>query len=83
MWLEFRRVVFRSRALKDVKVPLLYSILSYYFVCLPLGYFIGHTLNMGPIGIWVGLMLGLVFASILFTYRFNKITTRYIQGKES
>ena len=71
------------RALKDVKVPLLYSILSYYFVCLPLGYFIGHTLNMGPIGIWVGLMLGLVFASILFTYRFNKITTRYIQGKES
>ena len=71
------------RALKDVKVPLLYSILSYYFVCLPLGYFIGYTLNMGPIGIWLGLMLGLVFASILFTYRFNKITTRYIQGKES
>ncbi len=68
------------RALKDVKVPLLYSVLSYYFVCLPLGYFIGHTLNLGPIGVWVGLMLGLLFASILFTYRFNKITKDYLLG---
>lgn len=68
------------RALKDVKIPLYYSILSYYFVCLPLGYFIGHLLNLGPIGVWVGLMLGLFFASALFTYRFNKITTEYILG---
>ena len=68
------------RALKDVKIPLYYSVLSYYFVCLPLGYFIGHTLNLGPIGVWVGLMLGLLFASILFTYRFNKITKEYSLG---
>jgi multidrug resistance protein, MATE family len=66
------------RALSDVKIPLIFSIISYYFVCLPLGYFCGHILNIGPIGVWVGLMLGLFFAAILFMYRFNKITKRYI-----
>lgn len=66
------------RALSDVKMPLIFSIIAYYFACLPLGYFCGHILNMGPIGVWVGLMLGLFFAAILFMYRFNKITKRYI-----
>ncbi|MEF9987040.1 MAG: MATE family efflux transporter [Bacteroidales bacterium] len=68
------------RALADVKIPLLFSIISYYLICLPLGYFCGHVLNLGPMGIWVGLMLGLIFAAILFMYRFNKITKRYIEA---
>lgn len=62
------------RALSDVKKPLLISILSYYFVCLPLGYFLGFVLNLGAIGVWVGLLGGLAFAAILFIRRFNKLT---------
>lgn len=66
------------RALADVRMPLIFSIISYYFICLPLGYFCGHVLNLGPTGVWTGLMLGLMFAAILFLYRFNKLTKRYI-----
>ncbi len=70
------------RALADVKMPLIFSIISYYFICLPLGYFCGHTLGFGPMGVWVGLMLGLIIASLLFMYRFNTLTGMYISGKK-
>ncbi len=68
------------RALKDVKAPLFYSIGSYYFVCLPLGYVFGHLLNLGPNGVWIGLMLGLLFAAVLFMLRFHKLTNQYLSG---
>ncbi len=66
------------RALMDVKIPLIFSTFSYYFLCLPCGYLLGHTLRLGPVGIWIGLMTGLLFASILFLYRFNRITEKLI-----
>ncbi|MDY0388873.1 MAG: MATE family efflux transporter, partial [Methanolobus sp.] len=66
------------RALADVKIPLLQSLFSYYFVSLPMGYLFGFTLNMGAIGVWIGLLLGLAFASALFLYRFNSLSKKLI-----
>lgn len=60
------------RALKDINIPLLFSAISYYFVCLPCAYLLGFTFNLGVNGVWIGLLLGLVFASILFYTRFQK-----------
>ncbi len=62
------------RALADVKWPLVLSIISYYLVCIPLGYLGASVLGLGPMGVWYGLLLGLMFASGLFLYRFNKLT---------
>lgn len=70
------------RALKDVKIPLLFSCISYYFICLPSGYLCGHVLNLGPVGVWLGLIFGLVCASLLFLYRFNKLTGQYIHSNK-
>ena len=66
------------RALADVKIPLIFSIISYYLVSLPMGYFFGFTLNMGPVGVWIGLLLGLAFAGILFMSRFNSLSKKLI-----
>lgn len=66
------------RALADVKIPLIFSIISYYLVSLPMGYFFGFTLNMGPVGVWIGLLLGLAFAGILFMSRFNLLSKKLI-----
>ncbi|GAB1373196.1 MATE family efflux transporter [Bacteroidales bacterium] len=68
------------RALADVKIPLIMSIISYYFVCLPLGYLCGIVLGYGAIGVWIGLLLGLVFAAVLFLWRFNKISNNIISA---
>ena len=66
------------RALADVKIPLILSIVSYYLVCLPLGYLCGVVLGMGAVGVWIGLLLGLVFAALLFLWRFNIISKKII-----
>jgi len=68
------------RALADVKIPLILSIISYYLVCLPLGYFCGVYLELGAVGVWIGLLLGLVFAALLFLWRFNKISNQIINS---
>lgn len=70
------------RALSDVKKPLYISILSYYLICLPLGYLLGFTFGLGTVGVWIGLLLGLLFAALLFLNRFNKLTLRIISDHE-
>ena len=62
------------RALADVRWPLIMSLISYYVVGLPFAYIAGSHLGWGPVGVWLGLLAGLMLAAILYLYRFNKIT---------
>ena len=62
------------RALADVKWPLVTSLFTYYVIGLPFAYFAGTTFGLGPVGVWLGLLAGLMLAAVLFLYRFNKIT---------
>lgn len=71
------------RALADVKWPLILSLVSYYLVCIPLGYVAGAVLNLGPIGVWFGLLAGLMFASALFLLRFNKLTKGFTRNENT
>lgn len=68
------------RALADVKWPLVLSIIAYYFVSIPLGYICGAVVGWGPVGVWFGILFGLLFAAILFLLRFNRITREFIPG---
>ena len=65
------------RALADVKWPLITSLISYYLIGLPFAYFAGTSFGWGPVGVWIGLLLGLMLAAILFIYRFNKLTKNF------
>lgn len=65
------------RALADVKWPLITSIFSYYSVGVPFAYIAGTMIGLGPVGVWLGLLLGLMLAAILFLYRFNKLTRNF------
>jgi MATE family multidrug resistance protein len=62
------------RALADVKWPLVTSLIAYYVVGIPFAYVAATVFNWGPVGVWLGLLLGLMLAAILFLYRFNKLT---------
>ncbi|MDD2594659.1 MAG: MATE family efflux transporter [Bacteroidales bacterium] len=66
------------RGLKDINKPLLYSSISYYVICLPAAYILGFIFNLGVIGVWIGLLLGLMFAGILFFIRFDKLSKHII-----
>jgi len=59
------------RGLTDVKIPTAITFIAYWIVGLPVGYFLGFTLELGVQGVWIGLLLGLTTSAILLTLRFN------------
>lgn len=62
------------RGLKDTKIPMYVNLVSYWIVGLPLGYYLGISYNLGPRGLWIGLIAGLSIAGILHNLRFQSLT---------
>ncbi len=67
------------RGIRDTKVPTLVTFIAYWIIAIPLCYFLGVTKNYGPIGIWIGLMMGLWIAAIFHLLRFSYITKKIIR----
>lgn len=64
------------RGIKDVKIPTILVGIAYWVVGIPLGYLLGIHLEMGPAGIWIGLITGLTVSSIFLVTRFFKMTKK-------
>lgn len=64
------------RGLEDVKVPALLTFIAYWIISLPCGYYLCFHMFLGPIGIWLGLLIGLSIAAVLLVNRFYKQINR-------
>ncbi|MGQ7869853.1 MATE family efflux transporter [Sunxiuqinia sp. sy24] len=60
------------RGLSDVKQPMFMAFISYMGFGLPISYLFGIVLGFGAMGIWIGFLSGLAFASLLFSFRLKK-----------
>ena len=58
------------RGMQDVKVPMLITFLAYWLCGIPISYISARHLNFGPIGVWMGLVIGLTVSAVLLTRRF-------------
>ncbi|MBP1673339.1 MAG: multidrug transporter [Bacteroidetes bacterium] len=59
------------RGLADVKSAMYIAAISYILICLPLAYFFGFIIDLGSVGVWIGLAIGLVIAAVAYRARFN------------
>ncbi len=64
------------RGINDVQMPTIYTLIAYWVVALPLGYWLCFKLNMGVAGIWYGLTVGLAVSAILLTFRFFSLNKK-------
>ena len=64
------------RGITDVKIPMLISLIAYWIIGFPVGYYLGFIRNLGTPGVWIGLLLGLTIAAIFFTLRFHLKTKK-------
>ncbi|HVG13520.1 MAG TPA: MATE family efflux transporter, partial [Chitinophagaceae bacterium] len=70
------------RGIKDVKTPTVLIGVAYWVIGLPVGLLLTFQFNMGPGGIWTGLIIGLTAASLLLIKRFLKMSRLNIGEKE-
>ncbi len=74
------------RGLKDVRAPMWLTGISYWVIGFPTAWYLGLKTEVGPNGIWYGLMVGLITASILLGGRLYWLvwkTRRYTQLVDS
>lgn len=62
------------RGLGDVRIPTVITFISYWMISLPAGYGLAFHTALGPVGVWIGLAVGLGFAAALLTWRFHRLT---------
>lgn len=68
------------RGYKDVNIAFIMTLIAYWIICLPVGYFLANYMNLGATGYWFGLTIGLLAAGICMSIRLiyiqkNKFTS--------
>ncbi|MGM9403702.1 MATE family efflux transporter [Aliiroseovarius sp. KMU-71] len=58
------------RGVQDTRVPMIIASLSYWLVGMGSSYVLGITLGFGAVGVWWGLLLGLLCAGAFMSWRF-------------
>lgn len=58
------------RGVQDTRAPMIIGAVSYWLIGVPAAYVMAFWLDLGGVGIWLGLALGLTVAAILLALRF-------------
>jgi MATE family multidrug resistance protein len=69
------------RGAGDTKTPMFANLVAYWFIGLPLGYFLGFRLAWGAVGIWIGLCVGLMLIGswLVISWKKRNLST-HIRG---
>lgn len=62
------------RGLQDVNIPTVITFIAYWIFGIPISYLAANHFDWGPVGVWVGLVVGLTISASLLAYRFHKKT---------
>ena len=61
------------RGLKDTRGPMIVTVVAYWLVGLPFGYWLCFHRDFGPRGLWIGIIGGLTVAALLLAGRFRHL----------
>ena len=61
------------RGVQDTRVPLLLAAVSYWLIGIPCSYVLAFPLGLGGVGLWLGLVVGLICASASLMWRFWRL----------
>lgn len=65
------------RGYKDVNVAFVMTLVAYWLICLPVGYYLANFTKLGAPGYWIGLTAGLLAAGIGLSLRLIQIQRKY------
>jgi len=62
------------RGLADVTAPTVITCLGYWVLALPAAWVLGFRSPLGPEGVWIGLVVGLVACAVMLLVRFDRLS---------
>lgn len=62
------------RGIKDTRGPMIVTVVAYWLIGLPFGYWLCFQRGLGPQGLWIGIIGGLSVAGVLLAARFRHLT---------
>ncbi len=65
------------RGLQDTKIPVMLSFIAFWGVGLTSGYVMGFGLGWQGVGLWLGQLLGVAMAAVVFIWRFQRVMRAY------
>ena len=68
------------RGMQDVIIPTVIIFISYWFIGFPISYYFGSFDQFKEMGIWFGLLTGLLFTSVFLYLRFNQLVNQKIDN---
>jgi MATE family multidrug resistance protein len=68
------------RGYKDTRLPLILAAFSYWGVGFPVAWILGFKLSVGPDGVWWGLAIGLMVATLLLGARFWRLSHEVVRN---
>ena len=71
------------RGISDVRIPAAIAILAYWVIAVPAGYLLSFRGGFGPVGIWIGLAIGLGVAAVFLAVRFRRLAGRHLLASEA
>lgn len=64
------------RGIQDTRWPMYAAAISYWGLGIPASYVLGISLGMGAVGVWLGLVIGLLFAAVALWWRYAQLYRR-------
>ena len=71
------------RGYKDVRIPLLLTLIAYWVVGFPLGAGLAFAAGMGPAALWWGIIAGLGAAAVMLLWRLLRVSSATLAGPEA
>ncbi|BAB04579.1 MATE family efflux transporter [Halalkalibacterium halodurans] len=65
------------RGHKDVNVPFVMALVSFWIIGLPTGYLLANFSPLGPYGYWIGLITGLASCAIALSWRLKQMQRKF------
>jgi MATE family multidrug resistance protein len=71
------------RGLQDVKIPTFITFIAYWVIGFPVSIYFGRADQLGSMGIWLGLFVGLTASALMLYFRSNYLRRKMIESEKS
>jgi multidrug resistance protein, MATE family len=71
------------RGIQDTRVPLVLAAVSYWLIGIPCSYVLAFPMGYGAVGLWLGLVVGLVCAGGSLMWRFWVLAPKPVPARET